>query len=58
MSGPGSLYVHADRPMISENGTSTMLHELVHVAMGVSGSAHDDWLVEGLAEGVKGKTGR
>ncbi|MDA0992206.1 MAG: hypothetical protein O3A13_01085 [Proteobacteria bacterium] len=50
LSGPGSLYVHADRPMISENGTSTMLHELVHVAMGVSGSAHDDWLVEGLAE--------
>jgi len=50
LSGPGTLYVHADRPMISENGTSTMLHELVHVAMGVSGSAHDDWLVEGLAE--------
>lgn len=50
LSGPESLYIHADRPMISENGTSTMLHELVHVAMGVSGSAHDDWLVEGLAE--------
>jgi hypothetical protein len=50
LSGPGSLYVHAERPMISENGTSTMLHELVHVAMGVSGSEHDDWLVEGLAE--------
>jgi hypothetical protein len=50
LSGPGSLYVHGDRPMISENGTSTMLHELVHVAMGVSGSEHDDWLVEGLAE--------
>jgi hypothetical protein len=50
LSGPGSLYVHRDRPMISENGTSTMLHELVHVAMGVSGSEHDDWLVEGLAE--------
>ena len=50
LSGPGSLYIHADRPMISENGTSAMLHELVHVAMGVSGSSHDDWLVEGLAE--------
>jgi hypothetical protein len=50
LSGPGSLYVHADRPMISENGTSTMLHELVHVAMSASGSAHDDWLLEGLAE--------
>jgi hypothetical protein len=42
--------VHADRPLISENGTSTFLHELVHVAMGVAGSDHDDWLVEGLAE--------
>lgn len=50
LSGPGSLYVHADRPLISENGTSTFLHELVHVAMGVAGSNHDDWLVEGLAE--------
>lgn len=50
LSGPGSLYVHADRPLISENGTSTFLHELVHVAMGVAGSEHDDWLVEGLAE--------
>ena len=50
LSGPGSLYIHADRPMISENGTSTLLHELVHVAMGISGSEHDDWLVEGLAE--------
>ena len=36
--------------MISENGTSTMLHELVHVAMGVAGPEHDDWLVEGIAE--------
>lgn len=50
LSGPGSLYIHADRPMISENGTSTMLHELVHVAMGVAGSTHEDWLVEGVAE--------
>jgi len=50
LSGPGSLYVHADRPLISENGTSTFLHELVHVAMGVAGSEHDDWIVEGLAE--------
>ena len=50
LSGPGSLYMHADRPLISENGTSTLLHELVHVAMGVAGPDHDDWVVEGLAE--------
>ncbi len=50
LSGPGSLYLHADRPLISENGTSTLLHEVVHVAMGVRGAGHDDWVVEGLAE--------
>ena len=50
LSGPGSLFIHADRPLISENGTSTMLHELIHVAMGISGPEHDDWFVEGLAE--------
>lgn len=50
LSGPDSLYVHADRPMISENGTSTLLHELVHVAMGPRGSDNDDWIVEGIAE--------
>lgn len=50
LSGPGSLFVHADRPLISENGTSTFLHELVHVAMGAAGPEHDDWLLEGLAE--------
>ena len=50
LSGPGSMFVHADRPLISENGTSTFLHELVHVAMGAAGSRHDDWLLEGLAE--------
>ena len=47
LSAPTSLYVHSSRPLISENGTSTLVHEVVHIAMGVSG---DDWLVEGLAE--------
>ena len=32
LSGPGSLFLHADRPMISENGTSTLVHEMMHVA--------------------------
>ena len=50
LSGPGSLFIHADRPIISENGTSSLLHELVHVAMGTAGSDHDDWMIEGLAE--------
>ena len=50
LSGPGSLYVHTDRSLISENGTSTLLHELVHVATSKSPAAGDDWIVEGLAE--------
>jgi len=50
LSGPGSLFVHADRPFISENGTSTFIHELVHVAMGARSAAGADWIVEGLAE--------
>jgi len=50
LSGPGSLFVHADRPFISENGTSTFIHELVHVAMRARSAAGADWIVEGLAE--------
>ncbi len=50
LSGPRSLFVHADRPLISENGTSTFIHELVHVAMGARSAPGADWIVEGLAE--------
>jgi hypothetical protein len=50
LSGPNSLYVHADRPLLSENGSSTLLHELVHVATGIKAEKGGDWIVEGLAE--------
>jgi predicted metalloprotease with PDZ domain len=50
LSGPGSLFLHAERPLISENRTSTLLHELVHVAMGIRGDEESDWIVEGFAE--------
>lgn len=50
LSGPRSLFVHTDRPLISENRTSTLLHELVHVAMGIRGDEESDWIVEGFAE--------
>ncbi len=50
LSGPASMFLHADRPLISENRTSTLLHELVHIAMGVRGDAESDWIVEGFAE--------
>jgi hypothetical protein len=50
LSGPNSLYLHADRPLLSENGTSTLLHELVHVVTRLRGGDGSDWIVEGLAE--------
>lgn len=50
LSGPASLYVHADRPLISENGTSTLLHEIVHAVMPMKSGEGYDWIVEGLAE--------
>jgi hypothetical protein len=50
LSGPGSLYLHPDRPLISENGTSTLVHEMVHVAAGIRGERGDDWIAEGIAE--------
>ena len=50
LSGPGSLYLHADRPLISGNGTSTLLHELVHVAQGYRAAKNEDWIVEAIAE--------
>ncbi len=50
LSGPSSLYLHADRPLVSENATSTLLHELVHIAAASAARGADDWIVEGLAE--------
>ncbi len=50
LSAPDSLYVHSDRPLLSENATSTLLHEIVHVAMGAQSVPGADWIVEGLAE--------
>lgn len=50
LSGPGSIYLHSARPLISENRTSPLLHELVHVALGIRGDKESDWIVEGLAE--------
>lgn len=50
LSGPSSIFLHSDRPLISENRTSPLLHELVHVALGIRGDDESDWIVEGLAE--------
>ena len=50
LSGPRSLWMHADRPLISENGSSTLMHEVVHVVTRIRGVTGDDWIAEGLAE--------
>ena len=50
LSAPGSFYVHADRPLISENGTSTIMHEAIHIGLGAGAVDGADWIIEGLAE--------
>ncbi|MFB3125726.1 MAG: hypothetical protein ACE1Z7_09145 [Woeseiaceae bacterium] len=50
LSAPRSFYVHADRPLISENGTSTIMHETIHIGLGAGAVTGADWIVEGLAE--------
>ncbi len=50
LSGPRSLFVHANRPLISENGTSTLVHEMTHAITRIRGVRDADWIAEGLAE--------
>ena len=51
LSAPNSIFVHADRPLISGNGTSTIVHEMVHVLLrDLSIHREHDWITEGLAE--------
>lgn len=50
LSGPYSLYIHADRPLISENATSTLLHEVMHSILRQTAAPGYDWIVEGFAE--------
>jgi hypothetical protein len=50
LSGPQSIYLHRDRPLVDDDGTSPILHELTHVFMGAKAGPGGDWVVEGLAE--------
>jgi predicted metalloprotease with PDZ domain len=54
LSASNSLFLHSDRPLVSENGTSPLLHELTHMVTRISGlvaaNKNDDWIAEGLAE--------
>lgn len=50
LSAPNSFFLHVERPLVSENGTSTLLHEMVHAVTRIRGADGDDWIAEGLAE--------
>jgi hypothetical protein len=50
LAGPASMFLHADRPFIDEDGTSPLIHELIHVITHARAIRGYDWLVEGLAE--------
>jgi hypothetical protein len=54
LSASNSLFLHSDRPLVSENGTSPLLHELTHMFTRIRGATtaktNDDWIAEGIAE--------
>lgn len=50
LSGPKSVFLHADRPLIGHDGSSPLLHELVHSLMHARAGRDGDWIVEGIAE--------
>ncbi len=50
LSARQSFFLHGDRPLISENGSSAPLHEMMHVGLGIKAVPGADWIVEGLAE--------
>ncbi|AOE84390.1 hypothetical protein [Pseudomonas sp. TCU-HL1] len=50
LSAPNSYFMHSARPLVSENGTSSLVHELVHVLSRISDTDRSDWISEGVAE--------
>jgi hypothetical protein len=50
LSGPRSLFLHASRPLIQNDGTSPLLHELMHATLRITAAEGGDWIIEGLAE--------
>lgn len=50
LSGPNSLFLHAHRPLITEDGPSPLLHEVMHTALGLRPGNDGDWAIEGFAQ--------
>jgi len=50
LSAPRSAYLHASLPLIADDVTSPVLHEVMHVLLRARAGPGGDWAVEGLAE--------
>jgi hypothetical protein len=50
LSAKNSLFLHADLPLISNDGSSPLMHEVAHVLFPVNAAPQSDWIDEGLAE--------
>lgn len=49
-AGHNSIYLHSSRPLVSENGSSPLLRELVRLFAQVNDRQASDWIGESLAE--------
>ncbi|MNJ27963.1 hypothetical protein D3C77_224860 [compost metagenome] len=49
-AGHNSIYLHSSRPLVSENGSSPLLRELVHVFAQINDRQASDWIGESLAD--------
>ncbi|MCT8166519.1 MULTISPECIES: hypothetical protein [unclassified Pseudomonas] len=50
MAAHGSLYLHSARPMVSENGSSPLLREVVQLFAQIRPRTGSDWLGESLTD--------
>lgn len=50
LAGRDSIYLHSRIPLVSENGTSPLVRELVQVFGRINDSQRSDWISEGFAE--------
>ena len=50
LPGNNSLYLHSGRPLVSENGSSPVLRELVQLFAQINDRDGSDWLGESLAD--------
>lgn len=49
-AGFNSIYLHSSRPLVSENGSSPLLRELVHVFAQINDRQASDWIGESINE--------